>query len=163
LDCNGGTLSGGVSLFFGAAILEMQNCIQTTNPISVSEGAEIILNGGNTFTPISGQPIFVCSLGSTIYNNNETNNVAGGTGSDLISGSNGCFAGLPPLNQTGDITWTDATVRVQAASFLGFNTWTANGHTVTGTKYILVECGVVEGASNIPGSVAGSASCTQAN
>lgn len=160
LNCNGGTVSGTLSLFL-AATLQVENCT-FTNTISVAYGATFTFSIGNTITPVSGQAILNCSSQSKILTQGNSLNVAGGTGGNLIQMS-ACSATLPAINQLGNITWTDATVRVQAAGYLSpFGTWTTNSFSTTGTAYKLAECGIVEGSTNIPGST-GSASCTQAN
>ena len=161
INCNGGTLSGGVSIFFPGGILELTNCTLTAT-VGVTEGAELILDAGNSVTPVSGQPNFSCSTQSKIFTNGQTLTVNAGSGSNFANVSS-CSGGFPPVNLVGNVTYSDATLRVQASGYFSFGAWTLNGNTVTGTKYILIECGIVEGAANIPGSVSGSASCTQAN
>lgn len=164
IDCNSGTITGGMALFFAAAILEVQNCTFSTAAISLSEGAELILNGSaNTFTPVSGSSVIVCSGFSKIFNNGTSINIAGGTGNYFLQASAGCYAQIPAINQTGNLTWNNNFLLGQAATWTSIGAWTTNGHTNTGNKFSLTECGVAEGTTNIQGSIAGTSSCTQAN
>lgn len=164
LDCNGLTFgsSASFSLFGPASIIEVQNCTFATT-ISLTEGSELILDVGNAFTPVSGAPNISCQSQSKVLTNGGTININAGTGGGFASVAT-CAMSLPAGNVLGNVTYTDATVRVQAAGYLApFTAWVLNGFTVTGTKYTLIECGILEGSANVPGTVAGAASCTQAN
>ena len=165
LNCNGGTMSGSISLFFSAAILQVTNCT-FTNTISLSEGAELVIDAGNTVTPVAGNFIFNLDDGAKLFNAGQTLNVAGGTGGGLIAMSTST-ASFPAVNQTGNITWSNGNanvgVLIQASGYLApFGTWTTNGFSLTGKSYSLIECGIIEGATNVPGTT-GSVSCAQAN
>ena len=160
VDCNGGSEGGAVEEYFHT-VLAFQNCT-FTNVIQLQSGAIFVLNNGNTVVPVSGALNFIISTGSSIYNNATSLTVAGGSGAGLIV-LTGAQVSLPPINQTGDITWSTAGVFVLGAGYLQMSTWNTNAYTVTGTKYNLSECGIAEGTNNLPGTVSGIYSCTQAN
>lgn len=167
IDCNNGTLTNQVQLFFGAAVVFMQNC-NIPGGVALSEGAELILNGSsNVTTPISGAAIFQITGGSKVFCNACTLTVSGGTGANLVSifQGGGVFGvgNTVAVNQTGNVTWTDAMARVQASGLALFGTWTQNAHTTSGSVYKLTECGILEGAANLPAGTTSSFSCTQVN
>jgi hypothetical protein len=169
IDCNAGTIAGQIQLFFPATIVEVQQC-NLINTISLSEGAEFILNGGGVLsapqmTPVSGGYNVVCSQGSKFFNNTGSGqvNLLGGSGAGLIVASGGCTAQFPSnFQQTGNITFSDTIARAQSNSFITFAGWSPNSFSMSASKYQLIECGIIEGSASLPGS-AGSASCTQVN
>jgi hypothetical protein len=159
VDCNGGTLSGGVQLFFQST-LAFQNCI-FTDAVSATQSAVIVLNSGGPNTFASGS-FLQLSQGAQGRCGGCTINVSG-TFADMFQVfATSSIMGIN-INQTGDVTYSDVAFLVASGSFATISGWTTNGFSATGTKYRLLECGVMEGVSLIAGTVAGSSSCTQAN
>ena len=71
---------------------------------------------------------------------------------------------FPPVSLAGNVTWTEAGYHGGAGALLApINPWAMNEHTVTGTRYNLEECSVMDGQVNAPGTITGKATCNQAN
>lgn len=158
VDCNGGTLSGGVQLFFQTT-LAFQNCTFATNPVFATQNAVMVLAGAtNTLNSV----LIQLSEGARIRCLGCTINIIGSF-SNILQMS--AAASIIQINfvQTGNVTYSDTAFRVQSGSFASISSWTTNGFTATGSKYQLIECATMEGTALIAGSVAGAASCTQAN
>jgi len=161
VDCNGGRLTSSLQVYFGG-VLGIQNC-RVEAGASASYHGVLVLNGtNNTFTPVKDVCIFDFRHQSSIYSNSANINIAGGTGRCLLV-MTASEISLPPVTQTGNITWTWTGAYVGAAGHLSMQGWNTNGHTVEGKKFDLFECGSIEGSKHLPGSRDGQASCTQAN
>jgi hypothetical protein len=171
IDCNGGMLTGSyptISTAFGSAALQLWNCV-VQKGVDASWGSMVVIGANDTFVPIKDNYLFRVLAGGRIFCASGANglysyNLAGGTGGGLMSIVGGVVNGCP-VNLLGNVIWTSPQVSVGGAGLAAPATgaWTLNGHTVTGSKYQLVECGILEGAANLPGTVPGSASCRQAN
>lgn len=167
LDCDSGTMSGGIQLFFGGSILKIQNCT-VQNGVTLSEGAEIIIMGpspqANQFDPVSSGYTFDCTLGSKIFDGTSGGqvNMGGGSGTGFVNASSGCNATFGTgMVVVAPITYSDSTIHIQAGSLVHWGNY--GGSAVTGKKFNVIECGIIEGAANVPGSIAGTATCNQIN
>src|SRR5262249_6635780 len=160
IDCNGGSLTGGLQIFFNSTI-GMQGCTISTNPVTVTENSVLVLNTGGAANTLKGQEIQL-SEGARIRCLGCTINVTGSF-QRLFNVSVGSSIVQTNINQTGNVTYSDVAFRVQSGSFAGVSGWTTNGFTATGKKFDLIECATMEGTASIAGTVAGTSSCTQAN
>jgi len=161
IDCNGGSMTGGVQLFFGA-VVGFQGCTFATQPLSATQNAVVVFGTGGAANTINGTSSFVQLSHGARLRCTCTVNVTGSF-VELFQLSAGASIDSIAINQTGNVSYSDAAFRVQSGGFAIVSGWTTNGFTATGTKFHLTECGTMEGTANIQGSIAGDSSCTQAN
>lgn len=164
IDGGGFTMSGGIGLFFKTAYLTIVNTTFTTQGINCTEGANCII--GDVGGGLSGVVFGSCPGERHIYLTGEQSKFVA-FGSYHISGGAGwhcncvfsAWGGAPEIIFDNDVTFTNPVVEVvQGRAEITGTTWTLGGHTVTGTAYNVSQNGVIEGASAIPGTVAGGSS-----
>jgi hypothetical protein len=154
IDGNGGSLTGGVQLYFGS-IVRLRNVTLSNadgSCLVATQNAYVQVLDHITFAACTGSQIAVGAYGTVETLNDFT--ISGG-GTYFISNLGGTMLGDGvTVTVANDVAYSQSVVYAYAPGRTGLAgmTWSLGGHTVTGRSYDVEGNHVLDGAKAIPGS-----------